>query len=357
MNDNVIYCGYDPGFKANKVARVQGTEMATYVLPSSVGLADRSPKDGLSLGGVVRPSRTSRPPFRVVFDGIEYLVGPNVDSFTRPIDRMDFDRFTDSPELRATFYTALYRIVNGGGHRVALAIALPVEVLQHKQEAARVERAMQSWLTGEHQFSVDGVQAALTIAKVRVKIPQPVATWFDWGLDLTGQWIKGKEAQRAPALIVDQGFNTLDVVVVENGQISDRLSGGDTLGMSRAAEQLIEMLKYRHGLALELHKANDLIERVVNGQPAEIYLYGQPCDVTREARQALNALEAEVDNYFKRSLGKAKDAYHVLLTGGGALALSSRLLSRFPRAVVMPEPVLANARGLAKLAVRPGFLN
>ncbi len=356
MEETVIYCGYDPGFKANKAARVQGNEISTYALPSAVGLADRGRKDGLSLGGVIRTNRTLRPPFRVVFDGIEYLVGPNVDNYTKPIDRMDFDRFTDSPELRATFYTTLYRIINGGGHKVALAIALPVEVLQNKDEAARVERAMQSWMVGEHHFSVDGVETVLVIAKVRVKIPQPVATWFDWGMDCTGQWIKGKEAQRAPTLIVDEGFNTLDVVVVENGQISDRLSGGDTLGMSRAAEQLIEMMKYRHGLAVELARANDLIESVVNGQPAEVYLYGEPRNVTREAKQALSSLEADVDNYFKRSLGKAKDAYHVLLTGGGALALSARLLARFPQAILMPEPVLANARGLAKLAIRPGFL-
>ena len=95
--------GYDPGFNANKIAQVQGSDILTYVLPSSVGLANRGRKDGLTLGGVVRSQRATRHPFRVVFEGIEYLVGPNVDEFTRPIDRMDYDRFTDSPELRATF--------------------------------------------------------------------------------------------------------------------------------------------------------------------------------------------------------------------------------------------------------------
>ncbi|MCP4409506.1 MAG: hypothetical protein GY807_17500, partial [Gammaproteobacteria bacterium] len=49
--------------------------------------------------------------------------------------------------------------------------------------------------------------------------------------------------------------------------------------------------------------------------------------------------------------------YTILLTGGGALALSETLLRQFPKATVMYEPVLANARGLAKLAARPGFLN
>jgi plasmid segregation protein ParM len=357
MNEDIILIGNDPGFKSMKIARVQGNDILTYVLPSAVGLADRSVKDGLTLGGVVRPHRATRHPFRVAFEGIEYLVGPNVGHFTKPIDQMDFERFQESPGLRAAFYTALYQMVNGGGRQVALAIALPVEVLQKKEEALRVEQAMQSWLIGNHVFNVDGVETVLTITKIRAKIPQPVATWFDWGMDTTGKWVKGKEAQRAPTLIIDQGFNTLDVVAVEDGQISDRLSGGDTLGMSWAADRLIEVIRHRYdGLTLELYQANDLIEAVVKAQAAEIHVHGQLQNVTREARQALNALGVEVDNYLRRSLGKAKDAYQVLLTGGGVLAMGDRLLRRFPKATIMPDPVLANARGLAKLAIRPGFL-
>ena len=47
--------GYDPGFNANKIAQVQGSDICTYVLPASVGLANRGKKDGLTLGGIVRP--------------------------------------------------------------------------------------------------------------------------------------------------------------------------------------------------------------------------------------------------------------------------------------------------------------
>ncbi|MBE7557246.1 MAG: hypothetical protein HS126_39930 [Anaerolineales bacterium] len=47
----------------------------------------------------------------------------------------------------------------------------------------------------------------------------------------------------------------------------------------------------------------------------------------------------------------------MLLTGGGVLALAVRLHRLFPQATTMYEPVLANARGLAKLAARPGFLD
>jgi hypothetical protein len=354
----MTYAGFDPGHNANKFARVQAGQISTYVLPSTVGLASRSKKDGLTLGGVVRPRRAVQPPLRVVFEGIEYLVGPNVDQFTKPIDRLDLNRFTDSPELRATFYAGAYQLLNGGVHHLALAMALPVTVLEDKVEATRLERAIRSWLVGEHGFSVDGVETVLTVTHLRTKIPQPVATWFDWGLDATGQWVKGKAAQRAPTLIIDEGFNTLDVLVIENGQISDRLSGGDTLGMSRAAEELMELIKHRYaGLTIELQRANDLIKQAVNGQKVEIYVHGELTDVTRLAKGCLQSLEADVDNYLLRSMGKLKDAYKVLLTGGGALAMAPRLLRRFPAATVMYEPVLANARGLAKLAIRPGFLN
>jgi len=359
MNSNgILYAGFDPGHSANKFARVQAGEITTYALPATVGLATHKPREGLTLSGVVRAQKTGRAPFRVVFDGLEWLVGPNVDQFTKPTDRLDLDRFTDSPELRASFYAGAARLVNGGAHHLALAIALPVTVLEDKSEADRIERGIKSWLVGEHVFSVDGVETVLTVTRVRAKIPQPVATWFDWGLGATGQWIKGKEAQRAPTLIVDEGFNTLDVLVIENGRIVDRVGGGEMLGMSRAAEELMALLRHRYGGELvELPRANELIKMVINGRPAEVYVEGKLTDVSREARSCLQSLEADVDNFLIRSLGKTRmAAYRVLLTGGGALALAARLLQRFPAATVMDEPVLANARGLAKLAARPGFL-
>jgi hypothetical protein len=366
-NGTTRYAGFDPGYNANKVAEVQGDDIFTYALPSSVGLANRSRKDGLSLTGVIRARRNNHQPYRVSFDGVEYLVGPNVGDYTTPIDRMDFDRFTDSPELRATLYAALYRLAVGGARRphqicterserMALAVALPVEVIQNKDEALRVERAMRDWMVGEHVFCVDGVETALTITYIRAKIPQPVATWFDWGLDMTGQWIRGTEAMRAPTLIIDEGYNTLDVLVVEGGRISHRFTGGDTLGMRRAAERLIETVNHRYDVTLELYKSNELVRKAVNGQTAEIFVRGRQVDVTQETKQALGSLESEVHNFIDRAVGKTREEYRVMLTGGGVLAMSTMLRRMFPQATVLYEPVLANARGLAKLAIRPGFL-
>ncbi len=356
-NNDTILAGWDPGYGANKFACVQNGEIVTYALPSSVGEDNHGKKDGLTLSGLVRGSKRRRP-FSVAFDGMEFLVGPNVAYHTKPTDRMDFDRFTDSPELRATFYAGIYRIINGGACQVALAVALPVKIVQAKDEAARVSRGIRQWLVGEHLFYVDGVETALTVTNVRAKVPQPVATWFDWGMDTTGQWVKGLDAQKSPALIIDQGFNTLDVLVVEGGRINERISKGNTLGMRRAAEHLIKTIEHNYnGMELDIRVAADLIQAVVNGQPAKTYFRGQSIEVSNEAKRALKSLETDVFNFIDRMIGQDKaQGYNILLTGGGALAMSSMLLRQFPEATMMYEPVLANARGLAKMASRPGFL-
>jgi len=344
--------GLDPGFGGVKLAEVQDHDIVTSVLPSVVGVGTLD-SGALSLGGVVRGRREAQP-YRVGFEGVEYLVGQNVAQYARPIERMDFDRFTDGPELRALFYAALYQLLDGGGHKVALAVGLPVEILQDKARAQRVERNMSAWLVGRHQFTLDDTPAEFEIVKVRAKIAQPVATWFAWGLDLDGQWCRGAKAAKAPALVIDQGFNTLDLLVVEGGRISTRYTGGDALGMRRAAEMAAGKVLQRYGVELSLHEADDLVRRVVSGKRAEVYVEGEPVEVTPQVRQAINAAGADVVRFVERNVGKGRK-FKVLLTGGGALALADRLLRQYPHAEVVEDPVLSNARGLAKLAARARF--
>jgi len=347
--------GLDPGFSTIKLAEIQNGGVQTYVMPSTVGLGAAT-ESGVGLAGVVRAHGRGQRPHHVIVEGEEYLVGPGVSDYTRPIHRMDFDRFTDSPELRASLYAALARVLDNGSCQLALAIGLPVEVLQDRNKAQRVERCMRDWLVGDHAFQLDGQPMRFTVTSIRAKIAQPVASWFDWGMDQTGQWCKGAEALKAPTLIIDEGFNTLDLLVAQNGQISQRHTGGDTLGMRRAAERLAQLVERRYGVQLDLVRADGLNRRVVLNRKALIYVAGEPVDVSAEARQVVRSLETDVMSFIERVVGNAAE-HRVILTGGGALALSRRLLSVYRHATVMHEPILANARGLAKLAVRPDFLS
>jgi hypothetical protein len=249
----------------------------------------------------------------------------------------------------------LAQLLGPGKHRTALALALPVEVLQEKGEGERVEREMRRWLEGAHVFSVDGEPITVTISAIKARVSQPAATWFDWGLDLFGQWARGSAAAKAPALIIDEGFNTLDVLVVQGGRIHLRHTAGETLGMRRAAERLADSLNRKHSLDVDVFGADGLLKDSIGGGRPVVYKGGKELDITNECRQAVRSLEADVMTFIERNVGKG-GAYTVLLTGGGALAFADRLQRQFAQATVMPEPVLANARGLAKLAVRDGFL-
>lgn len=352
---NIRKIGLDPGFSSLKLVEIDGETINSFLLPATVGLPAQT-ESGLSLAGVAVGQRRAVRPMEVSFEGLNYLVGPNVADYVKPIHRMDFDRFTDSPELRASIYAAFYKILNGGSHLLATAIALPVTVLQNKTDAERVERGIRGWMVGDHEFTVNGVATRLTVVNVRTRIPQPVAGWFDWGLDNTGQWMQGAEAFKSPTLVIDQGFNTLDVLAVCDGKISQRHSGGETLGMRRAAERLAEIVKQRYSVYLDLLEADKLIRQVGDGEQAKIYVDGEAVVVNTEAKQALQALEADAVQFIERILSRGR-MYRVLLTGGGALSLMRRLLQMFPTATVLYDPVMANARGLAKLANRQGFLD
>lgn len=356
MENTVRRLGWDPGFGGNKIAEVVDGQISTNIMPSVVGVGDTN-AGALNQAlrqAHVRGGRRTRP-YRVGFAGVEYLVGPGVSAYARPIERMDFQRFTESPELRALLYATLWQALDGGSHRVALAIALPVEVLMDAQRAAATERDMAAWLVGAHTFTLDAIETQIEIVNIRAKIAQPLATWFDWGLDNSGAFCRGAEAAKAPCLVVDEGFNTLDLIAVEGGRISTRYTGGDTLGMRRAAEMTATNIQRRYGVELSLHEADELVQAVIGGKSASTYVLGAETDVTAEVQQAIAALSAEVRRFVERQVGNGK-RFRILLTGGGAVALAGSLIQMWPHAEVMPDPVLANARGLAKLAQRQGFL-
>jgi len=362
--------GWDPGHGDSKAAEVQlrpttqGTDelqMITYAIPAVVGMGSTTSTGALNLAGIVRSGRDRARPHVVTLDGISYLVGEAVDLYARPIERMDFDRFVQGPETKALLWATLWPLIDGGSHRAAIAIALPVEIMLNADQAHATEAGMQAWMLGSHHFTVDGQPADVEITAVRARIAQPVATWFEWGLDIaTGKWMRGNEAAQAPALILDEGFNTFDVVAIEGARIIKRHTGGANLGMRRAAEAIATTIHNAYGLELSLHQADALTRMVTDPtrppshQKARIFVEGKPVDVTPTVRQAVQGLGSEVVRFVQAAVDDARK-FAILCTGGGMLALGDRMKRQWPHATIMPEPVTANASALAKIARRANY--
>jgi len=356
--------GWDPGHGGSKAAEVQMVtiqgvtelQIVTSAIPAVVGIGSTTSTGALNLAGIVRGGRERSRPHVVTFDGQSYLAGEAVERYARPIERMDFARFVDGPETRALLYATLWPLIDGGSHSLAIAVALPVEILLDPEQARQTEDGMHQWMVGHHAFAVNGAPAEMDITQVRARVAQPVAGWFDWGLTNTGQWTRGTDAAKAPTLIVDIGFNTLDLVAIEGGKISTRYTGGDNLGMRRSAEAIASTIQQRYGLELSLHEADVLTRQVTNGQKAHVFVEGQAVEVTSAVRQAVQAHGSEVVRFVEQRVDNAR-RFRVLCLGGGALALGERIRRQWPHTEIAPDPVTANARGLAKLARRAGYLD
>ena len=347
----------DPGFGGFKIAGIDrdSGEVVTRVLPSVVGIGNTD-MGLLSLAGVVRSTRR-RVPFRVSYDGVERLVGPNVEDYARPVERLDFQRLTDTPELRALTYAAMYSLLGEGEHEVNVVVGFPVEVLQ-AGDAKAVVRGLSRWLVGRREFSVDGKDAAVTVRKV-FPLAQPVGAFFEWGLDLSGQWVRSKEDLKDIVAVLDMGFNTLDLFTVQGGRIKARYTGGDTLGVRRATTALRQALQRQFRVDYSLHRSDDLIREYLKGRgrkPVNIRVAGRRVDIRPHVQSAIQNATGEMMAFLDQAgWDDGMEFAYILLTGGGSLLFGDTFRERFPHATLLDDPVTANVRGMAKLAQREGL--
>ncbi len=333
-----------------------GTEkrLVTAVLPSQVGVGNTN-LGILDLGGFDKKPRKKKDdalPVAVRFDGGDYLVGHNVARYARLLERLDANKYTDSIELRALTYALLAQLLDGGSTDVAAIVALPVE-LTLAENAKETVKGIEDWLLGEHHFTYDGRVAHVTVHTMRV-MAQPVGAFFAWGLDLDGQWARDEsDLTDATVAVIDSGFNTLDLFGVRQGRIEKSFAGGKTLGVRRAAEEIARALLARFGFEPSLAECDAYIRAYLDKRPTLVIRNGDKHDLKPIIKQALGSLSTHTVGFIEEAWGKP-DLSYVLLTGGGALVLDVALRKMFPNAHMLPDPVTANAAGLAKLAQRPG---
>ena len=341
----MIIVGYDPGFGNSKAALINGS-VKTAHLPSIVGVGNT--EVGL-LDASLGNSRRRNLPDSTSFDGVSYLVGENVAQYAQPVERMDFQRLSDGPELRALFYTTMHHLLDDTKNEdVRVMVGLPVEIMQDRKLAKSTRRALRKWMVGTHSYSVNGQKNDLTITRVEV-MPQPAGSYFCWGMNEQGKWSKGVETLRDMIAVCDIGFNTSDLFVLESGQIVARYTAGQTAGIRRAAEQIIRIIKKDSGVTLSLHEADAFLHQT---NPTLSTADGV-IDLAPIVDQARKSVAASVLQFTERQWGNARRFRHVLFTGGGSQVLSDFLGRAYPHGYVLSNAVVANATGLAKYGLRP----
>jgi hypothetical protein len=300
------------------------------------------------MGGLGRQRRRNLPD-EVLIDGVTYLVGENVHRYAEPLQRTDFHRLQGGPEMQALFYANVCQLLGSGRHQLNVLVGLPVEVMADEKRTDATLRSLREWMATRHRFAVEGKEIDLVVHAVKA-LPQPVGALFAWGMTDSGRWVKGADALRSPTGVLDIGFNTVDLFAIEGGEVARRYTDGDTLGMRRAAEHLLQQVDAAYDRELSLYEADALLRE---SEPVMI-VDGIEVDLRPMVERSLSNAASGILSFVQRpdKWGSGRQFDRLLVTGGGGKAFRSVLHEAFPRAEVLANPVVANAIGLARYAPR-----
>jgi hypothetical protein len=306
-----MFIAFDPGFGAIKLYGDKGG----LSLPSVVATAK---------GQIVAPMtglRSTQPPLMVETKSGKFYVGENAHSWGRPVESLDFDRLTGSPEILALFYGALTRY-GVPAEPTGIIVGLPVATL-----CDTVQQAVKDFLKSSHTWQADAQNYSATVDHVLVT-SQPVGAMFDYLLTNDGEMTPDKRmAFKGEIGVLSIGMNTLELLVVSNGAVMQRFTAGGTLGVRRLLE-----LSNHDGL----YSLGELDAKLRNG--------------TLDICETVPVWQSEVIGFLEKNWGGSYRRFTtVVVAGGGARILRDGLLSRFrDRAFIPDDPIISTARGLYK---------
>jgi hypothetical protein len=319
---NVISVGLDAGMGAIKLwSGGQGLDVLSQVAVNGSG----------HLEGQIGLRNEKRPLMVTTSDG-EFYVGAKAHNYGRPIENLDFARLFDSPEMRALVYGSWTRFMEAYGAfdgPLSVMVGLPLQTMGDDMKDAR--KSLRKWLSGPHTWTADGASYTVNVERVRWT-SQPVGALFDFVMDDSLNIPAGRGSALTDEVgVLSVGFNTLELMVVQDQVATERFTGGEKLGVRRLLELVDPKNEYSLG-------EKDVKLRLG----------------TLKYKDKLPIWAREVNGAIERVWGESLSRFAaVLVVGGGAVLLGEHLNLR-GKAVVLDNPVLAISHGLEKLDRKKG---
>jgi len=176
-------------------------------------------------------------------------------------------------------------------------------------------------------------------------IPQPFGALLDRVLDDVGG-IEDKALAGKTVAVIDPGFGTTDVYVADALSPVERLTFSTKTAMNHSYNLIANKIEETFEVLLPLHAIEKIVRK---GQFRKNGMIHDMRPVIEWAYQATaQQLVAEVTNKWKT----IHEIDHILLAGGGGIALSKYILPEFPNIELLNDSQWAVVRGYYKWGVR-----
>lgn len=315
--------GIDVGYGFVKVYDKQ----EWFTFPSVVGLAGDTPRfGGLTSGSKVRN-------MSITVDGQDYNVGEQAVRQSAFVFRSLSQSRLEANEFKILCLTGLGLLADRPTTGMHVVTGLPPGLMFQENKVVGM-------LRGDHRVTLrlgkDVVERTISVEQVQV-FPQPMGTYFAEALDSKGA-VKDDNFVSGRVAVVDIGYGTTDLAVIDGGEYVPHLSRSLTVGLATVYEQISERLRTEHGLMREAYA----LDQVVSA--GSIKVAGQNKDITLIRDGAYKGLATKlITEIFSTWDPRSMDA--ILFTGGGSKALEPFLLPQFSNARRVEPAQTANAKG------------
>jgi hypothetical protein len=309
------------GYVKSALVSQADAQVETVVFPALIARAPRT------LEGALRHIA------RVEVGGLHFVVGEDAQTARMAQTYLSHQRLSDSHFIPALLRGALERLEYAGDRHGYCVTGLPASwALQPALCRQLAERLR---------------EGTALYTKVRV-IPEPLGLVYAMLLNSAGEIIGDPTLSSGRVLVVDLGYHTVDVAILDQlFPVRERLRTAE-LGLAHALGEIQQQLSAVFGRPYSLFEVDQAVRTGVVKVAGELRPLPQGWD------RPLLVLADQVAAALVEAAGSAAQYDAVLLGGGGAEQerLAAAITRRFAHAQVVAGAQTAIARGYAALAMR-----
>jgi plasmid segregation protein ParM len=325
--------GLDVGYGFVKVT----DDSDGYLFPSVVG------NGSIGSGFNLAPSAAPADPTDEIclsVDGRVYYVGQMAIRRSRLAYRGLSETRTEGNDMRVLVLAALSFFCHEPTNTFQLVTGLPPGRMH------LADNLIQQF-QGEHRIIRHGAHDQAFIIRIdRLQVvPQPLGSFWAQVLEPSGRVRSDHPLLSGRVGLLDVGFGTSDLAVVQDGEYVPEASRTIPTGLSTAYDDISEQLQVEHGIERQTYALDkDVLTE-------KIHVAGRQIDISRIVAGAFDNLSTKLLVEMK-SVWQIAGLDRILLTGGGGQALGSKLLRHLPQGEVLDNAATANSRGYYAWAAR-----